>query len=245
MTESTKQFAVVFTRTNSRVIRYQDIKEIGDLGNVVVNPDLSMVRGVPPHFWTLIDGHIIPMNEEQKRVRIIQLESPPSAQDIVDQKIAKLEIAALKKLEEEAEKEREEERTHRLLIQNQFKTHQDAIEFTHKNLKDQLDGKDAFLNQKIDETSQAFKDQLAVESKQRQKEETSRQEEMNKRFNKTSAILTESHAALAKIIQEGNLELHCKHSEIERSHHKLKDHVVVLGIVMVIEVATLLWLVLR
>lgn len=40
-----------------------------------MNPDLSKVRGEPPHFWKLVDGEILPMSRPEKIYRLAHHET--------------------------------------------------------------------------------------------------------------------------------------------------------------------------
>lgn len=60
-----KQIAVVFNKYGARIIvnpgnAYKNAKD------VVLNPDLSLVKGVPPHYWKLEDGKIVPKNKLER-----------------------------------------------------------------------------------------------------------------------------------------------------------------------------------
>lgn len=57
---------VIFTENNSRILRVADISHYICKANVVIDPDLSLVEGVPPHLWCLSEGKIVPMMEEMK-----------------------------------------------------------------------------------------------------------------------------------------------------------------------------------
>ena len=61
----------VFTATNARLVKVDSEEEIDAerLKSFVVSPDLSSVSGIPPHYWRLADGKVIPMNIEQAAQR--------------------------------------------------------------------------------------------------------------------------------------------------------------------------------
>lgn len=69
---------VVFTRNSARVIynpSQLDLKKLYHFTDqVVVDPDLSRVKGYPPHHWKLIDGEVWPLqnlelNERDNDIR--------------------------------------------------------------------------------------------------------------------------------------------------------------------------------
>jgi len=65
---------VVFTRNNARIIHGDAGKKYHGHSCVVVNPDLSVVKNVPPHFWKLSKGKIVPMNGVEKAIRNLEIE---------------------------------------------------------------------------------------------------------------------------------------------------------------------------
>lgn len=68
-----KNTVVVFTRSNARIYVNPGSKEIAELltnGQAVLNPDLSLVGGFPPHFWKVEYGRIVPMKAEEQEKRL-------------------------------------------------------------------------------------------------------------------------------------------------------------------------------
>ena len=65
-----KHFAVVFTANNARLVMGINPDDYKHNSRAVINPDLSRVRGTPPHFWKRIGDEIHPMSAvEQNAVR--------------------------------------------------------------------------------------------------------------------------------------------------------------------------------
>lgn len=67
------QSVVIFTTNNARVItdiNDERAMELSYWPNAVLDPNLSQVEGVPPHFWKLIGREILPMGESEKLARI-------------------------------------------------------------------------------------------------------------------------------------------------------------------------------
>lgn len=65
--------AVVFTSNNARIFRNLTDEQASKMiswPNCVVDPDLSKVLGISPHFWFLKDNQIIPMNDTQMQARL-------------------------------------------------------------------------------------------------------------------------------------------------------------------------------
>lgn len=61
--------AVAFTPNNARVF-HGSVEDISHMQNVIVNPDLSQVEGIPPHHWKMnIHGKIVKMTDEEKAQR--------------------------------------------------------------------------------------------------------------------------------------------------------------------------------
>lgn len=57
---------VIFTSNNARIFNYpcEVHRE-----TCIHDPDLSAVKGIPPHLWKLEDGKIIPMTEPEASLR--------------------------------------------------------------------------------------------------------------------------------------------------------------------------------
>lgn len=54
---------VVFTKNNARVVHNpENLERFRNHPYCVVDPDLSQVKGTPPHFWKLEGGQILPMS---------------------------------------------------------------------------------------------------------------------------------------------------------------------------------------
>ena len=75
-----KNFAVVFTSNNARIVVNPSILQklaLKDKKNVVINPDLSLVKGVAPHFWKLSDDGkmVVEMTRPEKLVRLASHEA--------------------------------------------------------------------------------------------------------------------------------------------------------------------------
>lgn len=67
---STRVKAAIFTTNNCRVVKGVDPNHFSGWKNVVVNPDLSKVRGLPPHHWKLgKNGSILPMSKNERLQR--------------------------------------------------------------------------------------------------------------------------------------------------------------------------------
>lgn len=60
--------AVIFTSNNARIL-YGDDKDILSIKGAIVDPNLSQVTGIPPHYWKLSNGHIVEMNPDEKAER--------------------------------------------------------------------------------------------------------------------------------------------------------------------------------
>ena len=56
-----KNRVVLFNKYGARIlINPHDIAELRKLPNCIVNPDLSRVRGLPPHMWEQHDQAVLP-----------------------------------------------------------------------------------------------------------------------------------------------------------------------------------------
>ena len=58
---------VIFTSNNARILINGDPAEYP---GALLNPDLSAVKGIAPHFWKLEDGKIVPMSGEEQSARL-------------------------------------------------------------------------------------------------------------------------------------------------------------------------------
>src|ERR1044072_7340853 len=65
-----KQTVVIFTTNNARIlINPEHPKLLAKRFNVLLDPDLSRVRGVDPHYWKVVKGEIYPMNHFEAELR--------------------------------------------------------------------------------------------------------------------------------------------------------------------------------
>lgn len=65
-----KNKVVVFTKNNARIVVTDEIKHYERLPNALINPNLSQVKGIPPHFWKLENKKVVPMNRDEKLARL-------------------------------------------------------------------------------------------------------------------------------------------------------------------------------
>lgn len=110
-----KNYAVVFTHNNARLIYAEDLQTLKGYENVVLNPDLGYVRGIAPHFWKFVNGFIMPMDEKEQEERMAsiiksgtqndvharQLQALEEKRQATDKAIAQAEAEHQKKLDEE------------------------------------------------------------------------------------------------------------------------------------------------
>jgi hypothetical protein len=65
-----KMRIVVFTSNNARMLTNpENPEQYRAASNCVVNPNLDKVAGLPPHYWKLSNGEILPMNEVERKAR--------------------------------------------------------------------------------------------------------------------------------------------------------------------------------
>jgi hypothetical protein len=76
---------VKFTANGARIIKGVDAQQFVGMPDVAVNPDLSTVRGIPPHEWQLVDGKIVPktvdtvpaeakaLNSDKRKLPVLKL----------------------------------------------------------------------------------------------------------------------------------------------------------------------------
>jgi hypothetical protein len=59
-----KPFIVIFSDRGARKVKGINPDDWQGVPNVLVNPDLSKVSGVPPHLWALVDGKVEQSSQE-------------------------------------------------------------------------------------------------------------------------------------------------------------------------------------
>src|SRR6185369_9525118 len=64
-----------FTKNNARIIYLEDLQDLPHLGNVVINPDLTYVNGIAPHYWKYEGGVVLPMTEEERLARDVSIQA--------------------------------------------------------------------------------------------------------------------------------------------------------------------------
>lgn len=72
--EAKKDKVVVFTRNNARIYTNVDTSAFENDLNVLINPSLDSVKGIPPHFWKMYEGRIVPMNDVEREERSKDIE---------------------------------------------------------------------------------------------------------------------------------------------------------------------------
>lgn len=68
--EAKKDKVVVFTRNNARIYTNVDKASFENDKNVLINPSFDSVKGIPPHFWKMYEGRIVPMNDVEREERL-------------------------------------------------------------------------------------------------------------------------------------------------------------------------------
>lgn len=63
-----KELPLVFTRNNARFAKGHPIEKLKGEA-IVINPDLSKVKGVKPHYWKLVKGEVLPMDQFERECR--------------------------------------------------------------------------------------------------------------------------------------------------------------------------------
>lgn len=63
------QVAVFTTNTVRLLTNPPNLSDMAKWPNAVVDPDLSRINGLPPHFWRLDEGDIVPMTPIEIRYR--------------------------------------------------------------------------------------------------------------------------------------------------------------------------------
>lgn len=127
---------VLFTKTNARVLANPtDLASFIKHKLAIIKPDLSQVKGVPPHFWKYEFGMILPMNadEQNERLRLIKeigvdnetVITPQVVEQDMGVKLVK-DLAAATVRAEESEKELKR------VSEELYKANQREMEIKHK-----------------------------------------------------------------------------------------------------------------
>lgn len=65
----------MFTKNNVRIeVNPENLQRFEGYKNIVINPDLSKVIGVAPHFWKLKKGKVLPMSPTERGARLKTIE---------------------------------------------------------------------------------------------------------------------------------------------------------------------------
>ncbi len=65
-----KTTVVVFTKNNARILTNPlDLQIFESNPSCAINPSLTKVVGVSPHYWKLVDGEILPMDSSERKAR--------------------------------------------------------------------------------------------------------------------------------------------------------------------------------
>lgn len=66
-----KNQVVLFTKNNARIIKTDDFSPYLGNASARINPDLSQVKRIPPHFWKINQkGEIVEMTPLEKEIRL-------------------------------------------------------------------------------------------------------------------------------------------------------------------------------
>lgn len=88
-----KKFLVAFTANNARIIKTPELIEaLVGLPGCYLQPDLRYVKGVPPQHWKVVDGNIVPMTEQEKLERDVDIALNGALNDLVMLPTAELVI---------------------------------------------------------------------------------------------------------------------------------------------------------
>ncbi len=86
---------IFFKRTAKVVINPPNLIQLSKLDNVLINPDLTLVRKIPPHFWKQVGDSVVSMTRPEKLERLAEIEQFGVDEDTQD-KGAYLLHAAIK-----------------------------------------------------------------------------------------------------------------------------------------------------
>jgi hypothetical protein len=64
-----KRKVIVFTSNNAGILTNPDMRPYVGRPNVLIDPDLSKVQGIAPHYWKLSNGNVVPLSPPEKLLR--------------------------------------------------------------------------------------------------------------------------------------------------------------------------------
>lgn len=65
-----KTRVIVFTENGARILKNPaNFEELSHAENVVINPDLKELEGIPPHLWKLQNGKIAAMSQAEQNAK--------------------------------------------------------------------------------------------------------------------------------------------------------------------------------
>lgn len=69
-----KHTVVIFNKNNAKVVNTTRLTFLKNMPNVSINPDLTVVSGVPTHYWKLDNGKVIAMNLSERLTRLADIQ---------------------------------------------------------------------------------------------------------------------------------------------------------------------------
>lgn len=61
---------VIFTENNARIVNVDDITPYQAMSNVLINPDITKLTGLAPHFWKKSGNQLLPMTKSEQASRL-------------------------------------------------------------------------------------------------------------------------------------------------------------------------------
>lgn len=66
---------VIFTANNARILHVPETRPYEGVENVLINPDLTEVRGLAPHYWQNVGGKVVPLDPSARAARDTDLDN--------------------------------------------------------------------------------------------------------------------------------------------------------------------------
>lgn len=80
-----QNIVVCFTANNARIlVNPENIEAYKNMPGAHINPDLTGVLGVPPHFWKEDSGLIVAMSRSERRVRLASIMATGLDNEVAD-----------------------------------------------------------------------------------------------------------------------------------------------------------------
>lgn len=80
---------VIFSADSARIVKGAQARDFAGKTNIVINPDLSQVKGLPPHAWKFENGSVVSHTPQEiaRREQVLAADSSTRIQMPTEEKI--------------------------------------------------------------------------------------------------------------------------------------------------------------